>query len=83
MQTDLASAPTSSVLHRTQPTVLAAANINVNIPPTARELKYRLQRRLNLPFVTSVPLFFFFNTPPILHRKRLQGLPKLHHVLGT
>lgn len=59
MQMDPAAEPTYTFLPQAKPTGPVAANINMNIPPTARELKRPLQRGTNCPFLDPVSLFFF------------------------
>lgn len=67
----LAAASTSIPLPQVQLFMKAAAGINLNIPPTVRQLVRLLQDGANYLFVDPLSFYFFFNTL-ILLRELLQ-----------
>lgn len=73
--------PTSKPLQQTQLTLQVAANITMNMAPTARESKCPLQRGSNRPFVDPLFLSSFLNTRVPL-RELFQVMPNLCHDLG-
>lgn len=76
---DPAAAPTSKPLPQGQPTIQVAANINMNIPPTARESEHLLHRGASRPLVDVVSISFSVNKR-ILLRELLRAIPNLRHV---
>lgn len=82
MQKDLAAAPTFTPLPQARSTLLVAANININIPPSFRESKLRLQTGTNYRFEDPVCLSFIIRTHISL-REPLQVMFNLCHVLGS
>lgn len=79
---DAASALISTALHETKPTDQAASNINMNIPPSARESTRPLQRGTNHSFVSPVSLSSFLNKHVLL-QELLQEMHSLRNILES